>query len=149
MTGARSSKQPSRCLLATAWAARLALFVAVFLLALPGVALGAPRFFCTRMDRVVERCCCPSASSAALLRPVRLTAELEAADCCQRLEGAAARAVVAAAPTFSELAFALNEPGFVVPSAGPEVRDVPEPWACSERSSRGPPLFIVHCALLL
>jgi hypothetical protein len=149
MTRARPSNQPGTRRLATAWAARLALFVAVFLLLMPGVAVGKARYFCARMERAVDRCCCPSASAAALPRAVRLTAELEAADCCQRLEGASARALVAAPQTFSDVALALIEPVPGLPSARRESRDLPESWGRTERPSRGPPLFIAHCALLL
>lgn len=118
------------------------------LLSLMAVSLPArAHYFCRMMDRVVDSCCC--ASTAAVDAECR--AQLKAPDCCVRLTGgtlpaAEARRDVVPLPSSP----ALVPVGPPVALAAPEV-ELPNAVRLAQRvlPTRGPPLFLQHCALLI
>lgn len=122
----------------------LHLLLTALLVALSGIALGAPHYFCRMAGRVVADCCC----TAEAADPCEKT--IGRADCCERIEASAradvsriARAVDSIPP--AALSATLVEPVHVVP---------PSRRAASvAQFGRGPPaperLFVVHCAFLI
>lgn len=124
----------------------LALFTA--LLSLMAVSLPArAHFFCRMMDRVVDSCCC--ASTGAVDADCR--AELKAPDCCVRLT----QGTLPAAEARKDVVPLPSSPALVpqrlpVALAAPEV-ELPNVGRLAQRvlPTRGPPLFLQHCALLI
>jgi hypothetical protein len=131
----------------------LALWVAL-LSALPVGVAGSVQYFCHSMGRLMDECCCTPADSLRIpnVTHVRGGSELRVLDCCQRLN----RASSAAAPALREstpstgATAALAEPvPWVVFVSEPEARDlVVEPVEARARPPRGPPIFLLNCALL-
>jgi len=114
---------------------------------LPGGASARTQYYCAMMGRVMASRCCETDAAA---RAPSATQELQAQDCCQRLSSAdrsaslgtrhVLRGVVAAALlTMVSGAFRLSPRGDTGSSCAESTQ---APLAI------GPPLFVVHCALL-
>jgi hypothetical protein len=102
-------------------------------------------YFCRMMGRVVDSCCCESPAPGRVRR-----AELKAPDCCVRLSpgalpAAEVRRDVVAPPAAPAL---LTAP--LVVAAAPRWERPNVSWRAQRaRLTRGPPLFLQHCALLI
>jgi len=99
------------------------------------------------MERVVDSCCCESSDAV----DARCRAELKAPDCCVRLTrgtlpAAEARRDVVPLPSSPALVPALP----LVLAAAPEL-ELPNVGRLAQRvlPTRGPPLFLRDCALLI
>jgi hypothetical protein len=99
------------------------------------------------MERVVDSCCCES--STAVVDDCR--AELKAPDCCVRLT----RGTLPAAEARRDLVPLPSSPALVhvgppLLVAAPEL-ELPNIGRLAQRvlPTRGPPLFLQHCALLI
>ena len=118
------------------------------LLSLVAVSLPArAHYFCRMMDRVVDSCCCESTAGV----DAECRAELKAPDCCVRLT----RGALPAAEARRDVVPLLSSPALVpagspVALAAPEV-ELPNVGRLARRvlPTRGPPLFLQHCALLI
>jgi hypothetical protein len=124
----------------------LAFFTALLCLLAVSVPARA-QYFCRMMDRVVDSCCCES--SAGLEGERR--AELRAPDCCVRLT----RGALPAAEVRRDAVPPLPAPALVTAAplliAAAPVRQLPNLRRPGQRvrPTRGPPLFLQHCALLI
>jgi hypothetical protein len=124
----------------------LALLTALIML-LPGGASARTQYYCSMMGRVMASCCC---ETDAVSQAPSAAQEFQVQDCCQRVASAnrnaslgtrhVLRGVVAAAvlSTVSE-AFRVS-PRSDTGSSCAESTQAP--------LAIGPPLFVVHCALL-
>jgi hypothetical protein len=104
-------------------------------------------YFCRMMDRVVDSCCCESPAAADGACP----AQLKAPDCCVRLTRGtlpAAEARRDVVPPLSSPALAPVELPLVVAAPPLELANVGR-RAQRVLPTRGPPLFLRHCALLI
>ena len=123
-----------------------ALFAAVVML-LPGTASARTQYYCHMTGRIIGSVACDNGAASKASSPAQ---ELRAPDCCQRLWSSDR----SASPGTLD---ALND---VAPAA--HVATLPQAFAlglssgpigfCAESTQAplaiGPPLFIVHCALL-
>jgi hypothetical protein len=124
----------------------LALFTA--LLSLLAVSVPArAHYFCRMMDRVVDSCCCES--SAGL--DVECGPELQAPDCCVRLT----RGTLPAFEARRDVVPPLSSPA--LPSAAPLLLAAAAQWELPSTvrraqrvlPTRGPAIFLRHCAFLI
>lgn len=126
---------------------RLLALVAALALLLPGGAAAGVRYFCDMMEQVTSSCCCPREHKA---KGATRSVEARAPDCCKRL----ASPERADAPSASDLMPQLPPAALVailepVASSGVESgRILAAPPQARAPPALGPPLFIVHCALL-
>jgi hypothetical protein len=115
------------------------------------VFLGAParaQYLCRMMGFVGTSCCCPPAAKA---RDTRRETTIRSPDCCERIAAvpstsvATSRDVMDSVPT-AELAGILAQSVHPVAGAPLTLR---LPAAARAPPLERPPLFIVHCALLI
>jgi hypothetical protein len=124
----------------------LALFAALVML-LPGTASARTQYYCRMTGHVVGSAACDNGAESKATGPAQ---EIQDQDCCQRLSSASRSASLGTLD-------AVND---VTPAA--HVATLPQAFAlglsgapisfCAESTQAplaiGPPLFIVHCALL-
>ena len=128
---------------------RLHLFALIAALAmlLPSGAAAKPHYFCRMMDRVMASDCCAAGAESDVTDH---QAQVRAPDCCERLVSPARAGANRAADMPMQLpgaALATILDPYVAPTlaAGTNVTAPPQARA---PPALGPPLFIVHCALL-
>ena len=127
---------------------RLQLFALIAAIAtlLPSGALAKPHYFCRMMDRVLSSdCCAERAESGATDHET-----LQAPDCCERMvspERAGANRAADAPTQLPAAALATILDPYVVPTLKVGTNTIAPPQARAP-PALGPPLFIVHCALL-
>ena len=121
-----------------------ALFAALVML-LPSGASARTQYYCRMMGRIVASSACDSEAS----KPASRAQEFQLADCCQRLSSSSRsaslgtlQAVQDAAPAATLAALQPFVVGLVRGSSSFCAESTQAPLAI------GPPLFIVHCALL-
>jgi hypothetical protein len=128
--------------------ARFLMFLAI---SITLVLLGTParaQYLCRMMGFVGNSCCCPPAAKARDTRP---EATIRAADCCERISAVPSATVatprdwMASVPT---AALAAILPVSVCAVAEPQLTLL-LPAAARAPPIERPPLFIVHCALLI
>jgi hypothetical protein len=130
----------------TVRARALALLAALIML-LPGGASARTQYYCAMMGRVMaSRCCEPDAAAQA----PSAAQELQAQDCCQRLSSANRSASLGTRDVLrGVIAAALPSRVFEAFCVSPR-NDTGS--SCAESTQAplaiGPPLFVVHCALL-
>jgi hypothetical protein len=113
--------------------------------------LGAPvraQYLCRMMGFVGTSCCCPT---AAKTRDTRRETTIRAADCCERIAAVAPTTVAAPRDCVGSVPAALL--AATLPASVYAVSDVQRslllPASARAPPNAGPPLFIVHCALLI
>lgn len=127
--------------------ARLFALVAALLLLLPGGAIARAQYYCPMMGLIVASCC-DEADSVA--QGPSATPKLQVADCCQRLSSSSRSASVGTREALGGLAVATLLTTVALPIGLEPPSDARS--ACSESTQAplavGPPLFVMHCALL-
>ena len=126
--------------------ARIFALLAALVMLLPSGASARTQYYCRMMGRIVASSACEQAAAPKLASPAQ---ELRLADCCQRLSSSSRTASLGTLEAVHDVA-----PAASVPTTGPLVvglvRD--SDGFCAESTQAplaiGPPLFIVHCALL-
>lgn len=115
------------------------------------LALGAParaQYLCRMMGFVGTSCCCPAAAKA---REARREASIRAPDCCERVAAVAPAPVAAARDSAGSVPAASL--AALLPAPVYDVGEAPLalllPASARAPPREGPPLFIVHCALLI
>jgi hypothetical protein len=127
--------------------ARIFALLAAVILLLPSGVSARSQYYCRMMGGIVASCCC---GADARTQPQKHAQELESADCCQRLSPATKNA---------SLGTRLATHGIAAAAALPAVRECFRTYqgedtgtSCTESTQAplaiGPPLFVVHCALL-
>ncbi len=127
---------------------RLLIFLAISVML---VLLGAParaQYLCRMMGFVGTSCCCPAPAKA---RGARREATLRTPDCCERVAAVAPATVAtprdaADSVPAASLAATLMAPVYDVAEAQ---LSLPLPASARAPPIERPPLFIVHCALLI
>jgi hypothetical protein len=125
--------------------ARIFALLAALVMLLPSGASARTQYYCRMMGRVVASSACDSKASKAA-SPVR---ELQPADCCQRLSSSSRSASLGTLEAVHDVAPAASvaaSQSFVVGLFGDS-----EGFCAESRQAVlaiGPPLFLVHCALL-
>lgn len=126
----------------------VAVLTAVALL-LPSTAFARTQFFCHMMNRVVATCCCDTDSSHE--DEPSCTAQVRAADCCERIS-AATRSATPVKATGTEISVPSAALASIVPAAAYVFPRMVESLTVPEQARAppivGPPLFLVHCSLL-
>jgi hypothetical protein len=113
---------------------------------LPSGASARTQYYCRMMGRVVASSACDEEAASKAASPAR---ELQPADCCQRLSSASRSASLGTLEALNDVA-----PAVSVAAAQPFVVGLlrHSDGFCAESTQAplaiGPPLFIVHCALL-
>lgn len=124
-----------------------ALFAAVVML-LPGTASARTQYYCRMTGRIIGSVACDNGVAAKAAGPAQ---ELRALDCCQRLSPSKHSASPGTLDALSDIAPAtrvatLPQAFALRPNSGGPI------GFCAESTQAplaiGPPLFIVHCALL-
>jgi hypothetical protein len=127
--------------------ARFLMFLAISIML---VLLGAParaQYLCRMMGFVGTSCCCPAAKA----RGTRREATIRTADCCERVAAVAPgtvatpRDVVGSVPAASLAATLAG----AVPDVAEAQLSLLLPASARAPPLERPPLFIVHCALLI
>ena len=126
--------------------ARILALLAALVMLLPSGASARTEYYCRMMGRIVASSACDE-HAAKVSRPV---SALRAEDCCQRITSASRSAVPGTREAVRDVAHAALATavsrGFVVGLRGERGS------VCAETTQAplaiGPPLFIVHCALL-
>ena len=114
---------------------------------LPSGALARAQYYCRMTAHVVASSACDNDAASKAASPVQ---ELQLADCCQRLSSSSRSASLGTLEAVHEVAPA----AFVAAAAQPFVLGLlcASEGFCAESTQAplaiGPPLFIVHCALL-
>lgn len=133
--------------------ARLWPVLAVLLLALPLRAAGGVQYFCHGMGRLMDKCCCPSATTVQRVERGGCGSKIKSRDCCERLERGSGDVATPLRERASSVALApaSAEPApLAVAVYEPEARDVVSvPVIARAPPPRGPPIFIVNCSLLI
>lgn len=127
--------------------ARLLAVLAAIALMLPGGALARAAYFCRMMERVMPSCCCAHEQEREAERAPRASAP----DCCERLEAPSrspAGGANAAVPLVAPAALLAVLPAYLELQAPLGVEGAFTPQARAPPSV-GPPLFVVHCSLLI
>jgi hypothetical protein len=127
--------------------ARLLAVLAAIALMLPGGALARASYFCRMMERVMPSCCCAHAQEREAQRAPRASAP----DCCERMEAPSrsnASPANAAVPLVAPAALLAVLPAYLDVLALLGVESAVTPQARAP-PSLGPPLFVVHCSLLI
>jgi hypothetical protein len=127
--------------------AHLRFVLAVLGLLLVAVAPTRSHYFCKMMGRAVAECCCAGRDAAH----DSAGPTLRAPDCCERLVPASQPVWLAqrdAAPSLFTAPFALTPALLEPPPPAYRLLAVTPPGARAP-PSLGPPLFIVHCSLLI
>ena len=112
----------------------------------PAGALARSEFYCQMMGRVVASCCCAS-EAAVELAPAP---EWQGGDCCQRLSAKTALVPLTVHESLPGVPAAalLKTVVLSTPSKGAQLGQS----ACTPSTEAplaiGPPLFVIHCALL-
>jgi hypothetical protein len=126
---------------------RIVCLLAIVAIVLPSGAMAGTHYFCRMAERVLSCCCCSEeAEPAATVR----VAKVRAPDCCDRLvspERSGANGVGDAALHLPGAALAKILAPYVDPAPECGLAGV-APAQARPPPSLGPPLFIVHCALL-
>ena len=130
----------------TVWARLFALLAALVLL-LPGGASTRAQYYCRMMGRVVASCCCGTDARAATPQHAQ---EIQDADCCSRISSSTRNASLGTREAVREIAAAALLRAVLAPF---DVRPGTDAGnSCAESTQAplaiGPPLFVVHCALL-
>ncbi len=127
--------------------------LAALLIALPLRAAGGVQYFCYGMGRLMDKCCCPHATTVQSVDRAGCGSEIKSRDCCERLERASASLATPLRERASSVVGAT--PALAGPVASvvcvfePEARDVVAgPIAARAPPPRGPPIFLLNCALL-
>src|SRR5882724_8376233 len=128
---------------------RLQLFahIAAIAMLLPSGAAAKPHYFCRMMDRVMASDCCAAGAES---NTADHQAQARAPDCCERLMSPERTGANRAANTtiqLSSAALATILDPYVTPTLPPGTSSIAPPQARAP-PALGPPLFIVHCALL-
>lgn len=128
--------------------------LAALLIALPLRAAGGVQYFCHGMGRLMDKCCCPHATTVQSVGRAGCGSEIKSRDCCERLE----RASASVATPLRERAWSSvgATPALAGPVAPvvrvfePEARDVVAGPIAADLAPppRGPPIFLLNCALL-
>jgi hypothetical protein len=115
------------------------------------VLLGTParaQYLCRMMGFVGASCCCPAAAKS---RGARRETTIRSADCCERVAAVAPATVASPRDLVGSVA-----PAALVAALAASVYDVGEaqltrslPALARAPPIERPPLFIVHCALLI
>lgn len=130
--------------------ARILPILAALMIALPFGAAGRVQYFCHSMRLLLDESCCPSVGLQSGKR-VREGSKIESQGCCERL----AQASSAPAPALRDGAAPIGVAAWVDPGllavatfepAGREVSVVPV--EARAPPPRGPPIFLLNCALL-
>jgi hypothetical protein len=126
---------------------RLLVIPAIALTLLPFVASAHAQYVCRMTGRVIERRCCPT---EAVDRDAPCTTRISADECCERLSPARFPAAPATRDAGHQIASAallafVSADSLFAPAASLAHRTRP---ASQAPRVLGPPLFIVHCALL-
>jgi len=122
-----------------------ALFAALVML-LPSGASARTQYYCRMMGRIVASSACDNEAAAKAASPAQ---ELQLADCCQRLSSSSRSASLGTLEATHDVAPAASVAA-TQPFVVGRLRD--SDGFCAESTQAplaiGPPLFIVHCALL-
>jgi hypothetical protein len=122
-----------------------ALFAALVML-LPSAASARTQYYCRMMGRIVASSACDEGAASKAASPAQ---ELQLADCCQRLSSSSQSASLGTLEAVHDVA-----PATSMAAPQPFVVGVPRDsdGFCAQSTQAplaiGPPLFIVHCALL-
>ena len=126
--------------------ARIFALLAALVMLLPSGASARTQYYCRMMGRIVASSACDQDVASKSARP---SPELRLADCCQRLTSSSRSASLGSLEAVHEVApaaFVTALQTFLLGSS----RD--SDGFCAESTQAplaiGPPLFIVHCALL-
>lgn len=133
--------------------ARLLPILMVPLVVLPLWAAGNVQYFCHLMGRVMDECCCPSVGGVQKHEHLGCSSEIKSRDCCERLErgsGNLAAAVRERASSVEAMPALAAPESLATAVRQPETRDISLALVIARAPPpRGPPLFIVNCALLI
>jgi hypothetical protein len=121
--------------------------VLALLTLLPGWAVARTQYYCPMMGLIVDSCCDKTDSVAQIPSSVQ---KLQVADCCQRLSSSSRSASLGTREAVRGVALAAR---LTTVSEPVQLKAPGEPSrTCSESTQAplaiGPPLFVVHCALL-
>jgi hypothetical protein len=126
--------------------ARIFALLAALVMLLPSGASARTQYYCRMMGRIVASSACENEAASKAASPAQ---ELQLADCCQRLSSASRCASLGTLEAVRDLAPAASVAApqpFVVGLRGHSGS------ICAESTQAplaiGPPLFMVHCALL-
>lgn len=126
--------------------ARIFALLAALVLLVPSGAWARSQFYCRMMGGLVASCCC--GAEAQPQSPERAQ-ELREADCCQRVSASTPSAPPGTRDAVPDILLAASLPVIRVFDENPQA-DTGE--SCTESTQAplaiGPPLFVVHCALL-
>ena len=122
---------------------RVLALLTVVLMLLPGGALARTQYYCRAMGRALTAPCCGAPAYSKSVAP-----GLES-DCCQRLSSADRSASLGTRDALHSAVTALPT---TQPKAFPAATPIRTSNSCAEATEAplalGPPLFVVHCALL-
>lgn len=127
--------------------ARIFALLAALVMLLPSGASARTQYYCRMMGQIVESASCDSESASPSVSPVQ---QVQEADCCQRLSSSSRSASLGTSKAVPGVAAAVL------------LSTAPQPFGvglhldagirCGESTQAplaiGPPLFLVHCALL-
>jgi len=127
--------------------ARILALLAALVLLLPGGAFARTQYYCAVMGRAVTSCCC---ETEAVTQAPSAAQELQVADCCQRLSQANRSASLGTRDVLRGVAAAAVLPTVAEPIHAAALGNTASP--CTQATQAplaiGPPLFVIHCALL-
>ena len=127
--------------------ARLFALLVALMMLLPSAATTRTQYYCRMMGRIVDSVGCSDGAMSKATSPVR---QVEREDCCQRLSSSSRSASLGTLSAVIDIAPA-GEIGRTFPLFSAALASDPVSF-CAESTQAplaiGPPLFIVHCALL-
>jgi hypothetical protein len=127
--------------------AQLFALLAALVLLLPGTASARTQYYCRMTGQVIGSTACDTGAESKAADPAQAIHEQ---DCCQRLSSANRDASLGTLDAVNDVApaahFATLPQGFVLGQSGDSISVCAEPTQAP--LAIGPPLFIVHCALL-
>jgi hypothetical protein len=123
-----------------------ALFLALLML-LPGGAVARTQYYCPMMGLIVASCCDETDSVAQVPSSLQ---KLQVADCCQRLSSSSRSASLGTREALRGVALGALLSAATQPV---QLKAPSEPCSTCSQSTQaplaiGPPLFVMHCALL-
>ena len=127
--------------------ARLLALLAALVLLLPSAASTRTQYYCRMMGRIIDSVGCNDGARSKATSPIQ---RLQREDCCQRLTSASRSAAPGTLNALIDVAPAAEAATTLQPFPARLNRDPVS--LCAESTQAplaiGPPLFIVHCALL-
>ena len=127
--------------------ARVFALLAALVLLLPSGAWARSQYYCRMMGGLVPSCCC---GADARSQSAKHAQELQDANCCQRISPSTRSVLLSTPEAVRELALPAT---LAVVCVSADITPQPDTGtSCTESTQAplaiGPPLFVMHCALL-